>query len=443
MRTPIHGFLTDYASCDAVRMHMPGHKGRGTCHEKHDLTEVSGADSLFEASGIIAESEKNASDIFGAHTLYSTEGSSLSIRAMLYLTHLYAASEGRRPKIAAARNVHRSFVTAVALLDLEVDWLTSDSDSYLTVRLTGDDVRRYFESTDELPCAVYITSPDYLGFCSDIADIAGACHENGVLLLVDNAHGAYLRFLPNDRHPITLGADMCCDSAHKTLHALTGAGYLHLSHALPEYIHESAKRAMALFASTSPSYLILESLDLLNARLDGKYREDLSAINVHLGALRGALSDAGYTFVGDEPMKLTVHASRYGYSGYEMLEYLEGKGIVCEFADPDYLVLMPSVDTTAQDLGNLTYALLHLPKKPPKLDTPPTITLPKRKMSVREAVLSPSETVPISECLGRTLAAVTVACPPAVPILVSGEVIDEGAIELFRYYGITECTVVK
>ena len=424
-------------------MHMPGHKGRGACNEKHDLTEVTGADSLFEASGIIAESEENASALFGAHTLYSTEGSSLSIRAMLYLAHLYAVSEGRRAKIAAVRNVHRSFVSAVALLDLEVDWLTSDSDSYLTVRLTGDDVRRYFESTDELPTAVYITSPDYLGFCSDIADIAWACHENGVLLLVDNAHGAYLRFLPNDRHPITLGADMCCDSAHKTLHALTGAGYLHLAQTLPEYIHDSAKRAMALFASTSPSYLILESLDILNNSLADSYAASLSELIARLDAVRDRLIDCGYALVGDEPMKLTVHASRYGYSGYEMLEYLEGKGIVCEFADPDYLVLMPSVDTTAQDLGNLTYALLHLPKKPPKLDTPPAITLPKRKMSVREAVLSPSETVSTSECLGRTLAAVTVACPPAVPILISGEVIDEHAIELFNYYGINECTVVK
>ena len=123
---------------------------------------------------------------------------------------------------------------------------------------------------------------------------------------------------------------------------------------------------MALFASTSPSYLILESLDLLNETLAGNYREELSVAIVRFNALRGVLKDRGYTLVGDEPMKVTIHARSYGYTGYELLEYLESRGIVAEFADPDYLVLMPSVDTTCEDLGDLTYELCQLPKKSKK-----------------------------------------------------------------------------
>ena len=102
---------------------------------------------------------------------------------------------------------------------------------------------------------MYVTSPDYLGGQSDVAALAEVSHRHGVPLLADNAHGAYLRFLSPSRHPMDLGADLCCDSAHKTLPVLTGGAYLHVGRAAPEPFRENARRALALFGSTSPSYL--------------------------------------------------------------------------------------------------------------------------------------------------------------------------------------------
>ena len=122
---------------------------------------------------------------------------------------------------------------SVGLLDIDVDWLPPSCDSYLSGGADANSVKEALMSAADLPTAVYLTSPDYLGKISDIKGIAEVCHSLGVLLLVDNAHGAYLKFLEPSRHPIDLGADAACDSAHKTLPALTGGAYLHISKNAP------------------------------------------------------------------------------------------------------------------------------------------------------------------------------------------------------------------
>ena len=174
MDTPICDFVNRYISKDAIRMHMPGHKGAALLGmEPWDITEISGADSLYEADGIIRESEMNASKLFGCHTFYSTEGSSLVIRAMLYLTLLYAREIGKKPLIAAGRNVHKTFLSGTALLDLDVMWLYPEEDSsYLSCLIDAKSLKKQLLAAPEMPVAVYLTSPDYLGNCADIAAIA-------------------------------------------------------------------------------------------------------------------------------------------------------------------------------------------------------------------------------------------------------------------------------
>ena len=441
--TPIHTFLARYKEEDKVRLHMPGHKGVGNPLFTYDITEVSGADSLFEADGIIKESERIASDIYGADTFYSTEGSSLSIRAMLYLVSLYARECGRAPKIAAARNVHKSFISAAALIDFDVDWIVGKDSSYLSCRIDREDVVRYFDSVEELPTALYVTSPDYLGYVSDIEGIAKECKRRGVLLTVDNAHGAYLKFLSPSIHPIDLGADVCCDSAHKTLNALTGCAYLHISRSAPKLFSTQAKSAMMLFASTSPSYLLLDSLDTLNAYLDGKYPEDLQSFVYKLVGFKEKITSLGYTLVDGEPLKITLCAKKYGYTGKEIARYLSERKIECEFADEDYLVLMPSPNSSDEDIERLLCAFGDLKKKGEIPSAPPTAYVPKKSTSIREAVMSPSSDASVDTALGKTASAITLGCPPAIPIAAPGEIIDERVIEVFKYYGITSCAVVK
>lgn len=445
MNTPICDFVRNYAESSALRLHMPGHKGHALLGmEALDITEIDGADSLYEAAGIIKESEQNASALFGCDTFYSTEGSSQCIRAMLYLAVLHAKQNGKRPLIAAGRNAHKTFLSAAALLDFDILWLQPENpDSYLSCKLDADALERALLSAAEKPTAVYITSPDYLGNITPVREIAEVCHNHGILLLVDNAHGAYLRFLPKSLHPIDLGADLCCDSAHKTLPVLTGGAYLHISPRAPEICTAQAKNALALFGSTSPSYLILQSLDAANQYIAADYPAKLSVLSAETQALKDRLTAHGFALCGDEPIKLTISAKLYGFTGKELADILLEYGIVCEFADPDFLVLMLTPEIGADGLRRLEEALLSIPRKDAIIDAPPAFHMAERMLSVREAVFSPCKTIPVENSVGCILAAASVGCPPAVPVVVCGERIDEAAVQCFRYYSIETCTVVK
>ena len=443
MNTPIVDFVKKYNDNNTVRAHMPGHKGESILGIEHlDITEIKGADSLFECDSIIKESEKNAGSLFNAHTFYSTEGSSLCIRAMLYLAYLYAKKEGKAPLVLAGRNAHKTFLSGVALLDMDVEWLYPENGTHLSLDISAEELDKKLIDMSIKPCALYLTSPDYLGNTLDIKAISKVCKKHSVLLLVDNAHGAYLRFLEKSQHPIDLGADICCDSAHKTLPVLTGGAYLHISKDADGLFSEKAQTALSIFASTSPSYLIMQSLDMANLYMADGYREKLGEFIEKVDALKSELVENGYSIVGNEPLKVTINAKNYGYKGTELGEILREHNIECEFADPDFLVLMLTPSLKDTELVKIKDALLSIEKREIIKTTPLPLYIPERVMSVRDAVLSLSKTVKVQDSVGKVIANATVSCPPAVPVVVSGERIDENALSLFEYYNITECEIV-
>lgn len=445
MNTPVSDFIEKYNTDSAVRLHVPGHKGKAMgLSEERDITEIEGADVLYHETGILGESQKNASQLFGAEkTLYSAEGSSLSIRAMTALIKMYAESRNRKCVILAARNAHKVFMTVTALLGIRVKWLYPENEAVISAGITPEALRCFLKNAEEIPTALYVTSPDYLGNISDIKALSEICREYDILLTVDNAHGAYLHFLEEDIHPITLGAHMCTDSAHKTLPVLTGGGYLHISKKAPDIIKESAEKMMALFASTSPSYLILASLDRANRYISDSIREDLRGLLVKLVALRGKLSCKGYKLYGDEKLKITIDTKKYGYKGTEISDILRKNGIECEFSDPDFVVLMFTPFISEKELLHTENVLLSIPKKEPVNEEIPFAVKCERVFSVNDALFMPSERVKTEEAKGRILASPSVTCPPAVPIAVCGERLSEEAVRSFMYYGIEEIDVLK
>lgn len=447
MTTPIWDFLESCRRGGTRRFHMPGHKGIPGplgC-EPWDVTEIPGADSLYEASGVIAESERNAAALFGSGaTYYSTEGSSQCVKAMLFLA-LQNRPAGTPPVVAAARNVHKSFVHAAALLDFETVWLWPEegTSSLCACPVTAEGLERALSALDAPPAAVYVTSPDYLGNLQDLPALAEVCRRHGTLLLADNAHGAYLRFLEPSLHPLDQGADLVCGSAHKTLPVLTGGAYLHVAKTAPAALRERARAALALFGSTSPSYLTLASLDLCNGYLAAEGPARIRAAAGRLEALRRELSRRGWPSAGAEPLKLTLDAGAWGWSGPELAERLRAGGVEPEYADRDFVVLMASGATEEADFQAAERALRLTRRRRPRPRPALPLARGERVLSAREALFAPRETVPAAESLGRICGAPTAGCPPAVPAAVSGERIGPEAAALFQYYGIGAVDVLK
>lgn len=442
MNTPIVDFVENYIKSNTSRLHMPGHKGVSFLGcEKCDITEIAGADDLFSPEGIILESENNASLLFGtSKTVYSAGGSTQSIHAMVYLAYA-KANKITKPFILAGRNAHKSLIYALAKLDADVKWLYSDScDSICNCSVSPRSLENELKSLPQKPFAVYITSPDYMGVISDIYGLSKVCRKYDIPLLVDNAHGSYLKFCKEDLHPISLGADMCCDSAHKTLPVLTGGGYLHIAESDRYGFSKNAVKAMEFFGSTSPSYLILQSLDLCNKYIDGRIRYDIEKCAEKVRQVNEIMKKCGVRNISDEPLKITADFRKFDF---DFKKHFRNNGIEFEYADNNFAVFMFSPQNSDTDFERIKNAVFNIPKSSKEVPESPEFPVINNIISVRNAVFSDCETVNVKDSQGRICASPTVSCPPAVPIAISGEIITQQHIKLFEYYGIEKISVVK
>ena len=260
--TPLYEALERQFQKKRLLLHMPGHKGQlpspfEGC-SPFDLTELPETGNLYGNGGPISLCEEQFEHICqSGATLLCAGGSTLCVQSMLSLFCPVGS------KVLMGRNCHVSAVNTAALLNLSPVWLMPDqrAGSLSHGRVTPDAVEKALLQSPDVS-AVYLTSPDYFGVMCDIGRISAVCRRHQKPLLVDNAHGAHLVFF--GLHPIELGADACCDSLHKTLPALTGAALLHLK---DRTLKEAAKHSMSIFGSSSPSYLIMLSADLLSGEL--------------------------------------------------------------------------------------------------------------------------------------------------------------------------------
>lgn len=424
---------------------MPGHKGNfapllEAGLGRFDITEVTGADVLFQSSGVLRELEERIAAFYGVFgTAVSAGGSTLCIQAML------AAAFRKGDRILAARNAHTAFVNACALLQLEPVWVCPAPLDHARVvgALTPEQIALSLHEHPEVR-GVYLTSPDYLGCLTDIAAIAEICHMQGLLLVVDNAHGAALKLHDPDRHPMTLGADLCCDSAHKTLPVLTGGAFLHYS---SRFDAEQIKAAMALFGSTSPSYLILRSvglcMDWLERNGAAAYRETAAQIS----RLKEYCASKEICVPGGacEPLRLSVCMADFGMTDSAARTYFHSHQIEPEYIGGGYAVLMASPFNRSVDWQRLEKALEELAAMPRSESAPVPLPfeLPEAVMPPHEAVFADSETVPLDSAVGKVAAQTVITCPPGVPVVVPGEKITPQAEIILKNSGNFVVKVVK
>ncbi|MDD5953050.1 MAG: DegT/DnrJ/EryC1/StrS family aminotransferase [Oscillospiraceae bacterium] len=443
-QTPLVNALRRHQAKRQAAFHTPGHKGNPSALPKDllslDFTELPDTDSLFEASGPILAAERHAAKVLGTHrTLFSAGGCTLCIQAMLRLVSMH-----EKRKIIASRVLHRSAVNTMALLDLEPVWLmpTPNAGPGVPGRVTAQTVAQALQAHPDAG-AVYLTSPDYFGVLSPIQEIAAVCRQFSVPLLVDNAHGAHL-FYTSQPHPLTAGAAMTADSPHKTLPVLTGGAWLHLS---DDRFDDSAKDAMALFGSTSPSYPIMASLDLCADWLSRHGKEAYPVLEQQVAALKEKARALGYTLPqGDcDPTRLSLGTGQLSLDGVALAQQFRQNGVEPEHWDSDNIVFIATPWNTPEELDRLSLAMERAAQTSPapRKTHPPLPSLPKAVLSPRQAMFAPWEVVPLSQAVGRIASDAACPCPPGVPVVMPGERITEEITSFLHRYGFLTAKVVK
>lgn len=416
--TPLYSALLKHQALRRAPFHTPGHKcAPGALPQDLlalDFTELPDTDSLFEADGPILQAEQAAARLFQAkRTLFSAGGCSLCIQAMLRL----ACPQGGR--VLCARNVHRSAVNTMALLGLEPVWSVPDA------------ILSALKNNTKSINACYVTSPDYYGRLQDIPALAGLCRQKHIPLLVDNAHGTQLAFTQPDLHPLHLGASMTADSTHKTLNVLTGGAWLQIGE---ERYMQDAKEAMSLFASTSPSYPIMASLDLARA-----YQEEHPAafaeVQRQVRVLSQTAQRIGITNVSDDPTRLALRTSDIGLTGAAAAEIFRENGVEPEMADGGFVVFICTPWNTEADYQRLAKGLSALPIGKPLPPIPELPPLPPVRLPLRQAVFAPAHAVSLEQAVGRIAAEAACPCPPGIPVVMPGEEVTQEVAQFLRGYG--------
>jgi arginine decarboxylase len=433
----------------AARFHVPGHrqgaqlpeeltKPGGRALFELDLTELPGLDDLHHPAGAIREAERLAAGAFGARrTFFLVNGSTAGIHALL-------AAVGPK-KVLVPRSAHRSIIGGLILAGADPVYAWSATVPGFEIP-AGPSFEGWSERLAEYPdaAAVITVSPSYHGVAGNMTGLAGLCHARGIPLLVDEAHGAHLRFHPDlPLDAMGAGADAAVHSTHKFGGSLTQSSMLHLGSA--GVSERAVAAALNLLQTTSPSYPLMLSLDLARRQLalEGKALlqralEMARDLKKGLERIQGVVVlSAGHLPAGCalDGTKLVVSVRGLGLTGYQAAALLhERYGIFVEMADPFNLVLCVTIGTTREDCAALVPALQDLARREGRAPDK-TAGLPimprgvKKVMPPREAWFSRSRAVPLVETRGLACAETVAVFPPGIPVLCPGEEVTGEVLE--------------
>ena len=412
MNAPLYYALTAFADTDPLRMHMPGHKGKGLPGWEQlarvDFTELPPTGNLYEAGGAIGEAEALWAKAFGMQEcLMLTCGSTQGIHSALTLTCPIGST------LLADRNCHRSVYHTMALLDLTPVYL---------MEKTPQGVEKILKNVPEIE-TVCITSPDYYGRLYDVTGISEVCHRFGAKLVVDGAHGAHLPFMGIDHYR---GADLVVCSAHKTLPAMGQAALLFSGGA---YTGDDLRRAASIHGTSSPSYPILVSMDLARAWMESRegqacYQAACRRVK-ELRTKFPALDEENL-----DPGRFTLRIK----DGYEAERLLQEYGIWPEMADRGHVVFIVTGADSMEDLDRLERALEKLDLQR-DTDTYPMPPQPEIVLRPRQALFAPTKTVSLEESEGCISACQIAPYPPGVPVVAPGEVISKKHLAYLQEIG--------
>ena len=479
-RMPLAERLAEYEKQNRSSFHVPGHKGNSIFPEyggisglfpsgmlKADLTEIDGFDDLHHPHGIIQDAQHLAADLFGAdETFFLVNGTTSGIMAAVA-----AAASGGAP-VLVCRGCHESVIRGLILGGASPVYIkeTFDERQGIPSGITTESVRRALQECPQAR-ALVIPHPSYYGTCSRLKEITELCHSFRTAVIADEAHGAQMYFSaqPGFYGALEAGCDISVQSTHKMLGSLTQSSMLHVK---GDLIDRSRLRSLISFMnSTSPSYLLMASLDAVRCETALRGREiwprirELTAQTAEqIGKIRGMRCVTKYRDADGEcreieGCRLLISAEELGVTGYALYEILsERYGIDAEFADDLYVIAVTGSGTQKSDCEALSAALQDFSRKTerkaqerqkcgdtcaePQYETD---GMPKQTeygqalrrrlnsyislrhegaLSPRQAYFSPTERVALEEASGRISARSVALYPPGIPVLYPGEVIS-------------------
>ncbi|NLY42748.1 MAG: aminotransferase class I/II-fold pyridoxal phosphate-dependent enzyme [Clostridiaceae bacterium] len=448
--TPLFDALIKYNLKKKIPFHMPGHKqGKGIPEElksyafEIDLTELPETDCLHSPEGAILLAQERAAEVFGAkHSFFLVNGSTCGIQAMI------ASTCNPGDELIIDRNCHSSVVHSLILCGVVPRYVYPCFLNELGIvgGIAPQEVERMLISYPKAK-GVLITSPTYYGICSDVESIAEIVHRQGKILLVDEAHGAHFYF--HDRLPkgaLRAGADMCVQSAHKTLPALTQSSLLHLNSDRID-LHR-LKSCLRMFQTSSPSYILMAYLDAAIGIMAKEGYAALSRLidnieqlryhlrdNEHMYCLGDEIIDSGFIYQFDLA-RIVIHLKNVSVTGYGVAKELSLKyGIQVEMADMSNIVCIPSIANTEKQIKLLGDALQEMSLSWEQDKTNRyyhNLPIARYSMPPMNAFYSEWELIPLEKSAGAISNDTIICFPPGIPVLCPGEQFSQNIIDYLK-----------
>jgi len=443
---PLVKKLVEFTEADSFSFHVPGHKSgmlSGLPETlsralRYDVTELEGLDDLHEPMGVIDEAERRLSALYGAEkSFFLVNGSTVGNLAMVYATCRSGDT------VIVQRNAHKSIFNAIELTGAKPVFITPkwDNNTKTTGFITTEQIKRAIETYPEVK-AVVLTYPSYYGKISDdLKEIIQLCHLNSIPVLVDEAHGAH--FVVGDPFPssaLDMGADVVVHSAHKTLPAMTMASYLHIRSSFVSV--EKIVRYLRMLQSSSPSYLLMASLDDARAYAESYTVEDMRFFTKRRKVLVERLRRIPSLRVieMDDPLKIIIRMP--GYSGYDLQKVFEKEGVYAELADINQvLFILPLLKTTyeykiEEIINRVSKAVNCLNKNSRDYESiePPELEVDITELSYTASEMESLEVgwIPYESILGKVIAESIIPYPPGIPLLLKGEKVNQAHLDLLN-----------
>ena len=445
---PIFERLMEHVRRKVVSFHTPGHKNGASIDKRLldftgrnvyylDVTVFPEVDSLHDPQGPIKEAQLLMAQAYGVEeTLFLVNGSSIGNQSM------FLSSFSPGDSVILSRNIHKSVLSGIILSGVWPIWVQPTVDRTLDIVFDGsyDQIEKMVQQFPEAK-GIFLTSPTYNGIVTDLTKIAEFLHLEGKFLLVDEAHGAHLKFHPDlPTSAASAGADLCVQSTHKVLSALSQGSVLHFNSKILDL--QRTKKIVSMLQTTSPNYLILASIDLARRQMVESGEKILSRIIKDVNDARDEINhleyfrafgkkeieERGYQF---DPLKLTINVRSTGISGYQISEILnKDYNIQVDCFDLFNLIAILGVGTSKADLRRLVDALIDLDTKPYKRVLDWQLQLPsfstEMVISPREAMFSyKHKYTSLKKAPGHICAQVLTPYPPGVPVLMPGERISQ------------------